>query len=102
MRRYIGGATTPRSPKPRKRAAVAGIPGSAKAKAELFHRLGRAFEAGPAACDTPERTQERYVAAIDSVADYLESIGADPVWVERFDELSRALEAQSKARFPLF
>jgi hypothetical protein len=26
------------------------------------------------------------------VADYLESIGADAVWVERFDELSWALE----------
>jgi len=26
------------------------------------------------------------------VADYLESIGADPVWVERFDELRGALQ----------
>jgi hypothetical protein len=27
------------------------------------------------------------------VADYLESIGADAAWVERFDELSEALES---------
>ena len=26
------------------------------------------------------------------MADYLESIGADAVWIERFDELSGALE----------
>jgi hypothetical protein len=84
--------TTPRSPKPRKRATVAGIPGTTKAKAELFHHLGRAFEVDPEACETPERTRERYVEAIDSVADYLESIGADPEWLERFDELSGALE----------
>jgi hypothetical protein len=92
MRRYIGGVTTRRSPRPRKRAAVAGIPGTAKAKAELFQRLCRAFETAPEARETPERTRERYVLAIDSVADYLEIIGADPVWVERFDDLSGALE----------
>jgi hypothetical protein len=36
--------------------------------------------------------RKRYIDAIDSVADYLESIGADALWVERFDELSEALE----------
>jgi len=35
-------------------------------------------------------TRERYVLAIDSVADYLEIIEADLVWVERFDDLSGA------------
>jgi len=35
-----------------------------------------------------------YIDAIDSVADYLESIGADAVWVDRFDEL---LKISSKA-----
>jgi hypothetical protein len=92
MRRYTEGVTTRRSPKPRKRAAVAGIPGTAKAKAELFQRLRRAFETAPEARETPKRMRERYVLAIDSVADYLEIIGADPVWVERFDDLSGALE----------
>lgn len=92
MRKYVGGLTTRRSPRPRKRAAVAGIPGTAKAKAELFQRLRRAFETAPGGRETPERTRERYVVAIDSVADYLEIIGADPVWVERFDDLSGALE----------
>ena len=92
MRRHIGGVTTRRSPRPRERAAVAGTPGTAKAKAELFHRLRWAFEAAPEARERPERTRKRYVDAIDSVADYLEIIGADPVWVERFDDLSGAIE----------
>jgi len=78
MRRYIGGVTT-RSPRPRKRAAIGGIPGIAKAKAELFQRLRQAFETAAETRETPERTRERYVVAIDSVADYLEIIGADPV-----------------------
>ena len=84
--------TTRRSPKPRKQATIVGIPGTSKSKAELFRRLRRAFEATPDVGETPERTRERYIDAIDSVADYLESIGADAVWVERFDELSEALE----------
>jgi hypothetical protein len=92
MPRYIKGVTTRRSPTPRKHAAVAGIPGTAKAKAELFQRLRRAFETAPEARETPERMRDRYVLAIESVADYLEIIGADPVWVERFDDLSGALE----------
>jgi hypothetical protein len=92
MRRYTGAVITPRSRKSPKRAALAGMPGTAKAKAELFHRLRRAFESAPEACETPERTRERYVEAIDSVTDYLESIGAKPIWIERFDDLSEALE----------
>jgi hypothetical protein len=54
--------------------------------------LRRAFEATPQISETPERTRERYIDAIDSVADYLESVGADAVWVKRFDELSESLE----------
>ena len=62
--------------------------------------LRRAFEATPEISETPERTRERYIDAIDSVADYLESIGADAVWVERFDELSGALEDLVDGRLP--
>jgi hypothetical protein len=51
--------------------------------------LGRAT---PEVNETPERTRKRYIDAIDSVADYLEDIGADAVWAKRFDELSGALE----------
>jgi len=54
--------------------------------------LRQAFEGTPEISETPQRMRERYIDAIDSVADYLESIGADPVWVERFDELRGALQ----------
>jgi hypothetical protein len=83
--------TARHSQKPRKREVV-GIPGTSKSKAELFDGLRRAFEETPEIGETPERTRERYIDAIDAVADYLESIGADAVWVERFDELSESLE----------
>jgi hypothetical protein len=92
MPRHIRSVTARRSPKPRKRETVARIPGTSKSKAELFRGLRRAFEVTPEISETPERTRERYIDAIDSVADYLESIGADAIWVERFDELSEALE----------
>ena len=92
MPRHNRSVTARRSPKLRKRPTVAGLPGSSKSKAELFDRLQRAFEAIPQASETPQRMRERYIDAIDSVADYLESIGADAVWVERFDELGGALE----------
>ena len=91
MPRHNRSVTARRPPKPR-RATIAGLPGSSKSKAELFDRLCRAFESPPQVSETPERTRERYIDAIDSVADYLESIGADAIWVERFDELSEALE----------
>ena len=94
MPRHNRSVTARRSPKPRRRATVAGLPGSSKSKAELFDRLYRAFEAPPQVSETPERTRERYIDAIDGVADYLESIGADAVWVDRFDEL---LKISSKA-----
>ena len=91
MPRHFRSVAAWRSSKPRKRAA-ASIPGTSKAKAELCHSLGRAFEATPEVNETPERTRKRYIDAIDSVADYLEDIGADAMWVKRFDELSGALE----------
>jgi hypothetical protein len=100
MPRHIRGVTARRSPKPRKRATVAGIPGTSKSKAKLFDGLRRAFEATPEISETPERTRERYIDAIDSVADYLESIGADAVWVERFDELSGVLEDLVEGALP--
>jgi len=100
MPRHNRSVTARRSPKPRKRAPVAGLPGSSKSKAELFDRLQRAFEAIPQASETPQRMRERYIDAIDSVTDYLESIGADALWVERFDELSGALEDLIEGKLP--
>jgi len=100
MPRHIRSVTARRPTKPRKPPTVAGIPGSSKSKAELFRRLRRAFEANPELGEAPERMRERYIDAIDSVADYLESIGADTAWVERFDELSAALEALVEGALP--
>jgi hypothetical protein len=100
MPRHIRRVSARRSPKPRNRATVAGIPGTSKSKAELFDGLRRAFEATLEISETPERTRDRYIDAIDSVADYLESIGADAVWVERFDELSGALEDLVEGALP--
>jgi hypothetical protein len=100
MPRHNRSVTARRSPKPRKRATVAGLPGSSKSKAELFDRLQRAFEAIPQVGETPQRMRERYIDAIDSVTDYLESIGADALWVERFDELSGALEDLVEGKLP--
>jgi hypothetical protein len=100
MPRHTKSVTARRSPRPRKRATVAGIPGSSRSKAELFDGLRRAFEATPDISETPERTRQRCIAAIDSVADYLESIGADSVWVERFDELRAALEGLVDGALP--
>ena len=91
MPRRFRSVTAWRSSKLRKR-ATAGIPGTSKAKAELCHSLGRAFEVTSEVNETPERKRKRYIDAIDGVADYLEDIGADAVWVKRFDELSGALE----------
>jgi hypothetical protein len=102
MPRHNRSVTARRSPKPRKRTAVPGLPVSSKSKAELFDRLHLAFEVTPQVSETPQRTRERYIDAIDSVADYLESIGADAVWVERFDELSGALEDLVEGKLPAF
>jgi hypothetical protein len=99
MPRHIRSVTARRSQKPRKHEVV-GIPGTSKSKAELFDGLRRAFEATPEISETPERTRERYIDAIDSVADYLESVGADAAWVKRFDELSEALEDLVEGALP--
>ena len=96
MPRRLRSVTAWRPSKPRKRATVS-IPGTSKAKAELCHSLGRAFEVISEVNETPERTRKRYIDAIYSVADYLEDIGADAVWVKRFDELDGALEDQGRA-----
>jgi hypothetical protein len=100
MPRHNRSVTARRSPKPGKRATVAGLPVSSKSKAELFDRLQRAFEVTPQVSETPQRTRERYIDAIDSLADYLESIGADAVWVEHFDELRGALEDLVEGKLP--
>jgi hypothetical protein len=100
MPKHIESVRKRRSPRPRERATIAGIPGSAKAKVELFHRLRRAFEPASEVSEPPERTRERYIEAIDSVADYLASIGAEKLWVERFDELSGALEDLADGALP--
>jgi hypothetical protein len=68
---------------------------------ELFAGLRRAFQATPGIPETPERTRERYVLAIESIANYLEDIGADAVWIERIDELGWALEDVTSGVLPL-
>ena len=74
MPRHFRSVTAWRSSKPQKR-ATGSISGTSKAKAELFHRLGRAFEATPEVNEPPERARERYIDAIDNLADYLEDWG---------------------------
>jgi len=54
--------------------------------------LGSSFRGDAEVNEPPERTRKRYIDAIYSVADYLEDIGADAVWVKRFDELNGAVE----------
>jgi hypothetical protein len=61
-------------------------------EAELFDSLRQAFQVTPGIPETPERTRERYAWAIESLANYLEDIGADTAWVERIEELGWALE----------
>ncbi len=69
-------------------------------EAELFDGLRRAFQATPDIPETPERTRERYVWAIESLANYLEDIGADAVWIEHIDELAWALEDLTNGVLP--
>jgi hypothetical protein len=61
MSRHIRNGTARRSPKSPKQATIVGIPGTANAKAELFRRLRRAFEAAPDSSESPERMRERYI-----------------------------------------
>jgi len=68
---------------------------------ELFDGLRRAFQPTPEIPETPERTRERYVWAIESLANYLEDIGADAAWIERIEELGWALEDLTTGAPPL-
>ena len=73
-------------------APATGSLASCPAQADLFDRLREAFHSTPGPPETPERARERYVLAIEGLADYLEAIGADTTWVERIDELGWALD----------
>ena len=83
-------------------APATGSPAPCPAQADLFDGLREAFHCTPGDPETPERTRERYVLAIESLADYLEAIGADPTWVERIDELGWALDDLAKGELPGF
>ena len=81
--------------------AVAAVAAAASTnEAELFDGLRQAFQATPDIPETPERTRERYVLAIESLANYLEDIGADSAWIERIDELRWALEDLTNGVLP--
>jgi hypothetical protein len=73
---------------------------AASAQAELLEGLRRAFQATPDIPETPERTRDRYVWAIESVADYLEAIGADAACVQRVEELGWALDDLTNGLLP--
>jgi hypothetical protein len=77
------------------RPAIASASASASAsprELRLLDGLRRAFDPAAEVADSPESRREGYVQAIESLADYLEDIGADAVWIERIDELGWALE----------
>jgi len=84
-----------------KNARRALAPAASAQQVELFDGLRQAFQATPEIPETTERTLERYVWAIESLADYLEDIGADAVWIERIDALGSALEDLTKGELPL-
>jgi len=67
-------------------------PSAAAPELRLLDGLRQAFHDPPDAPESPERCRDRYVQAIESLADYLEDIGADAAWIERIDELGWALE----------
>jgi hypothetical protein len=75
-------------------------PAPPSAQAELLAGLREAFLDTPEIVETAERTRERYVAAVEAVANYLEDIGADTAWVEHLDELRWALEALTYGEVP--
>src|SRR5438045_286872 len=80
-------AVTPPAASPPSHAAPAtGSAALSSAQAELLDRLRQAFQATPAIPETPERTRKGYILAIESLADYLEEIGADSVCIQRIDE----------------
>jgi hypothetical protein len=71
-------------------------PTRTRQEAELLDGLREAFEPTPHIPETPDRTRERYVWAIENWGNYLEDIGADPAWIKRIDELRWALEDLTK------
>jgi hypothetical protein len=71
-------------------------PTRTRQEAELLDGLREAFEPTPDIPETPDRTRERHVWAIETWANYLEDIGADPAWIKRIDELRWALEDLTK------
>jgi hypothetical protein len=83
-----------------KPAAPAVVPSDSAYKLELFDALRQAFQSTPEIPETAERTRERYVSALESLADYLEDIGAEEAWTERIDELAWALEDLTKGALP--
>jgi len=100
MPRHIRSVTARRTPKiarPAKGVETVAVP---EPKAELFEGLRQAFEATPEIPETPARTRERYVDALASLADYLETIGADAAWIEHLDALGFALEDLTKGAVP--
>ncbi len=78
---------------------VAAPPATA-AQVALLEGLRRAFQVAAGTPEPPERIRERYIAAIESVADFLEAIGADAACVERIDELGWALEDLTNGLLP--
>jgi hypothetical protein len=81
--------------------AALAAPAAPAREVELFDGLRRAFQPTPEIPETPERTRERYVWAIESLANYLEDIGADAAWIERIEELGWALEDLTTGALPL-
>jgi hypothetical protein len=67
-------------------------PTRTRQETELLDGLCEAFEPTPDIPETPDRTRERYVWAIETWANFLEDIGADPAWIKRIDELRWAVE----------
>jgi hypothetical protein len=67
-------------------------PTRTRQEAEFLDGLREAFEPTPDIPETPDRTRERYVLAIETWANYLEDIGAEVAWIKRIDELRWALE----------
>jgi hypothetical protein len=104
MPRHIRSVTARRPRKiarrPVKPAAPAVVPSASAHKLELFDALRQAFQSTPEIPETAERTRERYVSALESLADYLEDIGAEEAWTERIDELAWALEDLTKGALP--
>jgi hypothetical protein len=102
MPRHIRSVTARRRHTTAKRAQDApfAAPAALVKQAELFDGLRRAFEPTPQIPETSERARDRYVRAIESLANYLEDIGADATWIERIDELAWALEDLTKGEFP--